>query len=175
MEFNELQHAGTKGMKWGHRRYQNKDGSLTPAGRARYLNKAREYERKANTSVADNYFAKSRRARLTEKAKEARREVRRSDLAKARAKNQETSSGKRSVKDMSTEELRKYVTEREDRINLEQRYAKLNPEKVSRGKKFAKYTLDKVVVPALTEGSKQYMTELTKTGLKSAQKKLSKN
>lgn len=33
---NELAHHGIKGMKWGVRRYQNKDGSLTPAGKRRY-------------------------------------------------------------------------------------------------------------------------------------------
>lgn len=33
---NELQHWGIKGMRWGVRRYQNKDGSLTPAGKKRY-------------------------------------------------------------------------------------------------------------------------------------------
>jgi hypothetical protein len=32
----ELYHHGIKGMKWGRRRYQNPDGSLTPAGRKRY-------------------------------------------------------------------------------------------------------------------------------------------
>lgn len=32
----ELQHHGVKGMRWGVRRYQNKDGSLTPAGKKRY-------------------------------------------------------------------------------------------------------------------------------------------
>lgn len=32
----ELYHHGTKGMKWGRRLYQNKDGSLTPLGRIRY-------------------------------------------------------------------------------------------------------------------------------------------
>ena len=33
---NELVHYGVKGMKWGVRRFQRKDGSLTPAGKKRY-------------------------------------------------------------------------------------------------------------------------------------------
>lgn len=32
----ELYHHGIKGMRWGVRRYQNKDGSLTSLGKARY-------------------------------------------------------------------------------------------------------------------------------------------
>lgn len=35
METNELMHYGVKGMKWGVRRFQNKDGTLTAAGKAR--------------------------------------------------------------------------------------------------------------------------------------------
>ena len=36
---NELYHHGIKGQKWGVRRYQNKDGSLTNAGKNRNYNK----------------------------------------------------------------------------------------------------------------------------------------
>lgn len=37
MNSNELYHHGIKGQKWGVRRYQNPDGTLTAAGRKRYL------------------------------------------------------------------------------------------------------------------------------------------
>lgn len=33
---DELYHHGIKGQKWGMRRYQNEDGTLTPAGKERY-------------------------------------------------------------------------------------------------------------------------------------------
>lgn len=38
MEY-ELKHWGVKGMKWGVRRYQKPDGSLTAAGKKRYSDK----------------------------------------------------------------------------------------------------------------------------------------
>lgn len=36
MNSHIIVHHGIKGMRWGVRRYQNKDGTLTPEGRQRY-------------------------------------------------------------------------------------------------------------------------------------------
>ena len=38
----DIVHSGTKGMKWGRRLYQNKDGTLTPLGRIRYRKNAKD-------------------------------------------------------------------------------------------------------------------------------------
>lgn len=43
---DELYHHGIKGQKWGVRRYQNEDGSLTAEGRSRYGKELGEYANK---------------------------------------------------------------------------------------------------------------------------------
>lgn len=42
-----IAHHGTKGMKWGVRKYQNADGSLNEAGKKRYAKKEIRANRKA--------------------------------------------------------------------------------------------------------------------------------
>lgn len=65
MEY-ELYHHGTKGMRWGVRRYQNKDGSLTPAGKKRYYDTP-----ELNKKKADFDDAKAKRSVAVKKVNKA--------------------------------------------------------------------------------------------------------
>lgn len=63
----ELYHHGIKGQRWGIRRYQNKDGSLTPAGKKRYMNDARwraKYEAQKQREYKKEESTAERRKRL---------------------------------------------------------------------------------------------------------------
>ena len=50
---NELYHHGIKGQKWGVRRYQNPDGSLTTAGKAHYASSKHASKIRANAESAE--------------------------------------------------------------------------------------------------------------------------
>lgn len=47
---NEIYHHGIKGMKWGVRRFQKKDGSLTSAGKKRYSEESKDAKNTDNKS-----------------------------------------------------------------------------------------------------------------------------
>ena len=53
--YNELYHHGVEGQKWGVRRYQNEDGSLTEAGRKRYGYSDLEKAARSRTDFGASY------------------------------------------------------------------------------------------------------------------------
>ena len=155
---NELMHWGIKGMKGGVRRYQNKDGSLTPAGKKRYdkeMAKLKEEEK-----IAKN---KLRTQAKLNKLDEKRKEIEALKSGKPIAKSTKQHS-KPSVKDMSDEELRQTV----NRLLMEQQYAKLNPQQVSAGQKFVKKVMNDVVAPAATEVGKNVLKDAMTKAVKNA-------
>lgn len=162
----ELYHYGILGQKWGIRRYQNADGTLTSEGRERMLAKARKYESKANVTIGKSYNAKLKRAKLNQKAKDARYEVRKSDLKKARLKkaaekNSSENNAKKSVKDMSDDELKREIA----RAKLENEYSQLHPKHVSAGQKFASYVFKRMILPSATSVGTAYFTKVGKKWL----------
>lgn len=155
---NELMHWGIKGMKWGVRRYQNRDGSLTPAGRKRYdkeMAKLKEEEK-----IAKN---KLRTQAKLNKLEEKRREVEALKSGKPLQKATQKTSGP-SLKDMSDDELRRVV----NRMLLEQQYNKMRPEQVSAGKKFVDKIMKDVVAPTAVEVGKQVLKESMTKAIKNA-------
>jgi len=77
MEY-EIYHHGVKGMRWGIRRYQNKDGGLTPAGRRKYAK-----SRKDISKLSDEELAKATaRAKAEKDYKQALKDNRSYELGK---------------------------------------------------------------------------------------------
>lgn len=60
-----LVHHGVKGMKWGVRRYQYADGTLTPAGKKRYSGETDSLSKLMNTDV--KHLVNSARTQITGK------------------------------------------------------------------------------------------------------------
>lgn len=56
-----LQHYGIKGMRWGVRRYQNEDGTLTEAGKRHYQKKDDRWVKRKADSIEEKAYKQSQR------------------------------------------------------------------------------------------------------------------
>ena len=169
IKMEELYHHGVKGQRWGFRRYQNADGSLTPAGKKRYGTKANFEKVQKAKLVAKGKDPKTIREKAREKAN-ARTEK---ELAKYRKKagikdEQEAKQQKKTIKDFSNEEL-KAMTDRmtveKNFIDAKRNLAAVTPKQVNKGKEFAKNIFNDAIKPAAVNAGKAYLEKAIKEAL----------
>ena len=103
MSSNELTHHGIKGMRWGVRRYQNKDGTLTKAGRKKMAKLDKEYSKftgqKRTTESPSNSSSFTKKKKIREMSDdELRDQINRLDLEKRYSELISSSSVKKQSK-----------------------------------------------------------------------------
>lgn len=166
-----LSHHGIKNQKWGQRRYQNKDGSLTPLGRIRYgkaakaaLDKQQKLQSKrfdkANSTHNPKYYEMSKKEeKLYKKYEDGMTKLEQDKKIQESKQNQNkietpkpepTPERQKTVKEMTTEELQAVV----NRLKLEQQFAQLQPQQISRGKKIVNTISGKAANVVLERTSK---------------------
>lgn len=166
MEKSSLQHHGVKGMRWGVRRYQNSDGTLTEAGKKRYAKELAKIEaekkilrNRAKTQAKIDKLNAARRA--NEEQKEALG-LKKPKLAIPKRAPKPEGPKKKTIKDLSDEELQARI----NRMRLENDYKKLvselNPQKVSAGEKFFKEQVAPKATKAITDLATDFATKKAK-------------
>lgn len=139
---NELYHYGVRGMRWGVRRYQNKNGTLTNAGQKRYERDQRENSgKKKGNKIAQadpNRWVKEdleRSKRLSDATRNLSNDTKR--MVDTSLKNR--TKEKMDLSNMTDKEMRDAI----NRAYLEKQYNEMfAPQKEAKGREFASKTLE---------------------------------
>lgn len=150
---NELYHHGIKGQKWGVRRFQNKDGSLTLAGKKRALKMQNQYTELSNDKrYHDKHGNLTYAGRKKElKMKEKYSELTGKDLRRFTPRtNKSTADKSQRISEMTNAEIQAKI----DRIRLENTLKSLTPTQTSKGEKFVNDLKDTALSMIKDKGTK---------------------
>ena len=150
--YYELYHHGILGQKWGVRRYQNPDGSLTAEGKLRY-----KVDPKTGKYKKLNY-REQKRARAKYEAEK-----------KAEAAKRNKSPREKKITELTDKQLDKYINrmQKEERaIQLRNSINKLDPRPLTRGERFMNLMMDEVVIPTVREVGKEALKRMLNNALK---------
>lgn len=121
-----LSHHGILGMRWGIRRYQNKDGSLTEAGKRRVAKlqaRQQKYEAKSERYANEREYLttphpRGKYAKISGTKKETSETKKTTSESNTSTETPKKPTGKKSVFDMSDDELKSEVA----RLDLIKKY-----------------------------------------------------
>lgn len=150
--YYELYHHGILGQKWGVRRYQNPDGSLTAEGKLRY-----KVDPKTGKYKKLNY-REQKRARAKYEAEK-----------KAEAAKKNKSPREKKITELTDKQLDKYINrmQKEERaIQLRNSINKLDPRPLTRGERFMNLMMNEVVIPTVREVGKEALKRMLNNALK---------
>lgn len=177
---NELYHYGVKGQRWGVRRYQNPDGSLTMAGKKRALKIQQQYtdltrDRKYHDNNGEITYAGRKKAlKMREEYGKVTGGKRLTSFTPG--PNTKLAKPNKKISEMSNDEIRSKIERLELESRLKMRIAEATPPaKVSKGKQFVNGVRDSALNAAKDKGVKvasDYLEKMLRTKLGLTEKEM---